>query len=42
MAKIVRFHHVGGPEVLHIEEVSSRQPATGEVTLSVQAMGLNR
>ena len=38
MAKIVRFHHVGGPEVLHIEEVPARPPAQGEVRLQVQAM----
>src|SRR5215510_15110174 len=38
MAKIVRFHHVGGPEVLHIEEVPARPPAQGEVRLRVQAM----
>src|SRR5215510_13197359 len=42
MAKIVRFHHVGGPEVLHIEEVPARPPAQGEVRVQVQAMGLNR
>ena len=42
MAKIVRFHHVGGPEVLHIEEVPARPPAQGEVRVRVQAMGLNR
>jgi len=42
MAKIVRFHHVGGPEVLKIEDVPSRQPSKGEVSLSVQAIGLNR
>src|SRR5215831_5820508 len=42
MAKIVRFHKLGGPDVLHIEEIPSRQPAAGEVSLSVQAMGLNR
>jgi NADPH:quinone reductase-like Zn-dependent oxidoreductase len=42
MAKIVRFHKLGGPEVLHIEEVPARPPAQGEVRLRVQAMGLNR
>src|SRR5262245_53323431 len=42
MAKIVRFHKLGGPDVLHIEEVPSRQPSKGEVSLRVQAMGLNR
>src|SRR5262245_38375088 len=42
MAKIVRFHKLGGPEVLKIEDVPSRQPSKGEVRLSVQAIGLNR
>ena len=42
MARIVRFHQVGGPEVLKIEEVPSRQPEKGEVKLRVQAIGLNR
>src|SRR5215469_9473060 len=42
MAKIVRFHKLGGPEVLKIEDVPSREPAKGEVSLSVQAIGLNR
>jgi NADPH:quinone reductase-like Zn-dependent oxidoreductase len=42
LTKIVRFHKVGGPEVLEIEEEPSRQPAEGEVRLSVQAIGLNR
>jgi NADPH:quinone reductase-like Zn-dependent oxidoreductase len=42
MAKIVRFHKLGGPDVLQIEEVPSRQPSQGEVTLRVQAIGLNR
>jgi len=42
MSKIVRFHKLGGPEVLKIEDVPSREPAKGEVSLSVQAIGLNR
>ena len=42
MAKIVRFHEVGGPEVLRIEEETPRQPGKGEVRLKVQAVGLNR
>src|SRR5499433_3678923 len=42
MAKIVRFHKLGGPGVLKIEDVPSREPAKGEVSLSVQAIGLNR
>jgi NADPH:quinone reductase-like Zn-dependent oxidoreductase len=42
MAKIVRFHRIGGPEVLKIEEVPSREPGKGEAKLRVQAIGLNR
>ena len=41
-AKIVRFHEVGGPEVLKLEEVPTPQPGQGEVRLRVQAIGLNR
>jgi NADPH:quinone reductase-like Zn-dependent oxidoreductase len=40
--KIVRFHALGGPENLKLEEVPSRQPSEGEVKLRVQAVGLNR
>jgi large subunit ribosomal protein L31 len=39
MAKIVRFHKLGGPEVLKIEDVPSRDPSKGKVILSVQAIG---
>src|SRR5579864_1938978 len=42
MARIVRFHEVGGPEVLRIEEETPKQPGKGEVRLKVQAVGLNR
>jgi NADPH:quinone reductase-like Zn-dependent oxidoreductase len=42
MAKIVRFHRTGGPEVLKTEEVPSREPGKGEAKLRVQAIGLNR
>ena len=42
MPKIVRFHEVGGPEVLKIEEETLKQPGKGEVRLKVQAVGLNR
>src|SRR5262249_52255694 len=42
MARIVRFYELGGPEVLKIEDVPSRQPSKGEVTLRVDAIGLNR
>jgi len=38
MAKIVRFHEIGGPEVLKIEEGPSRKPGKGEAKLRVQAI----
>jgi len=40
--KIVRFHSIGGPENLKLEDVVSREPGEGEVKLRVQAVGLNR
>jgi NADPH:quinone reductase-like Zn-dependent oxidoreductase len=39
---MVRFHEVGGPEVLKTEEEPPKQPGKGEVRLKVQAIGLNR
>jgi NADPH:quinone reductase-like Zn-dependent oxidoreductase len=42
MARIVRFHQLGGPEVLRIEDAPSQHPGEGEVRVRVQAAGLNR
>jgi hypothetical protein len=42
MPKIVRFHQVGGPEVLQLEELPAPQPGEGEVRIKVEAIGLNR
>jgi NADPH:quinone reductase-like Zn-dependent oxidoreductase len=42
MARVVRFHELGGPEVLRVEEVEVRSPAKGEVQISIKALGLNR
>ena len=42
MAKIVRFHKIGEPEVLQIEDMPSPAPGLGEVRLQVEAIGLNR
>ncbi len=42
MPKIIRFHSIGGPENLRLEDVPSRSPGEGEVKLRVQAVGLNR
>jgi NADPH2:quinone reductase len=38
----VRFHELGGPEVLRIEQLPEREPLAGEVRLRVHAIGLNR
>lgn len=40
--KIVRFHQLGGPEVLQFDELPLPEPGEGEVRLRVKAIGLNR
>ncbi|HEX3473340.1 MAG TPA: alcohol dehydrogenase catalytic domain-containing protein, partial [Silvibacterium sp.] len=42
MPKVVRFHQLGGPENLRIEDLPLRELRKGEVKLRVQAIGLNR
>lgn len=42
MARVVRFHQTGGPEVLQIENLEVPPPGKGEVQISVKALGLNR
>ena len=42
MARVVRFHKVGGPEVLQIEDVQVPAPGKGEIQIKVKAIGLNR
>jgi NADPH:quinone reductase-like Zn-dependent oxidoreductase len=42
MPRTVRFHELGGPEKLKIEETGARSPGKGEVKLRVKAVGLNR
>ena len=42
VAKIVRFHSLGGAEVLKLEELPLPEPGPGEVRLRVEAIGLNR
>ena len=42
MARIVRFHQTGGPDVLKIDEVNVPSPGPGEVRIAVKALGLNR
>jgi NADPH:quinone reductase-like Zn-dependent oxidoreductase len=42
MARAVRFHRIGGPDVLQIDEVPTPTPGAGEVRIIVKALGLNR
>lgn len=42
MPKAVRFHQLGGPENLKIEDIALREPGPGEAKLRVEAVGLNR
>jgi NADPH:quinone reductase-like Zn-dependent oxidoreductase len=42
MAKVVRFHQIGGPEVLKIEDLEVSPPGKGEVQIRIHALGLNR
>ena len=42
MSKVVRFHTLGGADVLKLEEVPLPEPGAGEVRLKVSAIGLNR
>jgi NADPH:quinone reductase-like Zn-dependent oxidoreductase len=42
MARTVRIHTLGGPEVLQIEDLAVGEPGPGEVRIKVEAVGLNR
>jgi NADPH:quinone reductase-like Zn-dependent oxidoreductase len=42
MARVVRFHQIGGPEVLRIEDLKVPPPDKGELQISIKALGLNR
>jgi len=42
MPRIIRFHQLGGPEVLKFETEAPKEPGPGEVRIAVQAVGLNR
>jgi NADPH:quinone reductase-like Zn-dependent oxidoreductase len=42
MAKVIRVHRLGGPEVLEIEDMAVGDPGPGEVRIKVEAVGLNR
>jgi NADPH:quinone reductase-like Zn-dependent oxidoreductase len=42
MAKVVRFHVTGEPEVLKVEELELPPPGPGEIQIRIHALGLNR
>ncbi len=42
MVRVVRFHSLGGPEVLQIDSLDVPPPDVGEVRIQVKALGLNR
>jgi NADPH:quinone reductase-like Zn-dependent oxidoreductase len=41
VAKAIRFHETGGPDVLRLEEVEVGEPGVGEVRVRHEAVGLN-
>jgi NADPH:quinone reductase-like Zn-dependent oxidoreductase len=42
MSRVVRFHRIGGPETLQVDEIELGSPKAGEVRIKVAAIGLNR
>ncbi|MEU4725203.1 zinc-dependent alcohol dehydrogenase family protein [Nonomuraea dietziae] len=42
MARTVRFHEIGGPEVMRLEDLETGEPGPGEVRIRVEAIGINR
>jgi NADPH:quinone reductase-like Zn-dependent oxidoreductase len=42
LARVVRFHQIGPPEVLQIEALEIGNPGPGEMRVRIQAIGLNR
>lgn len=42
MPKAVRFHEIGGPDVLRLEDCETPTPAPGEALVAIEALGLNR
>ncbi len=41
MAKAVRFHETGGPDVLRVEDLAVGDPGPGEVRIRHAAVGCN-
>lgn len=42
MIEIVRYHELGGPDVLKVEQGDPGTPGVGEVLIGIEAIGLNR
>jgi NADPH:quinone reductase-like Zn-dependent oxidoreductase len=42
IAKMIRFHQTGRPDVLKVEDAPLRRPDAGEVLVRMQALGLSR
>ncbi|GIH61677.1 hypothetical protein [Microbispora siamensis] len=42
MSKTVRFHEIGGAEVLRLDDLEPGEPGPGEVRIRVEAIGVNR
>jgi NADPH:quinone reductase-like Zn-dependent oxidoreductase len=42
LTRVVRFHRLGGPEVLQIDDIPLREPREGELRVRIEAIGLNR
>ena len=42
MARTVRFHEIGGPEVLRLDDLEIPDPGPGEVRIRTRALGINR
>src|SRR5580700_4373374 len=41
MAKVVRFHETGGPDVLRLEEIEVGEPGQGQARVRHAAVGVN-
>ena len=39
--RAIRFHRLGGPEVMQLDEVPRPTPGPGEALLAVKAVGVN-
>jgi NADPH:quinone reductase-like Zn-dependent oxidoreductase len=42
MSRVVRFHRVGGPDVLEIEDIPDGDLKEGELRVRIEAIGINR